>query len=693
VADNQLSLAFIIESGEAVAGVEQVNTALDGTKSAATAATGAAKDTGVALSGSAAAAGPALGEVNAELADIFSGATAAADAAKKIGPAVQTIPPAVDATTAAFDKMGQSQGIRGLTRSIVDAKMAMEDFKASAAASGTDVTAKLGQMQAAIDASTQKLGLYKKAMADTASTGAMMGSQLDALRTKAGSLTGMFDSMERTGTGLTKMVGEMGLGIGIAGIAFMGAEMAGKKLAAAIDWVASKHLALIDAENKGRAAADSHAAAMRALDAGLIANSDSTAGLIHNYELFIIASGRGSEAAKKAAADFAGVGAAMDSLATKTQKAETISVLLEGAFKRSGAEGLNMSISMESALRKIETEYRALGDAVPAGIRKALDALDSLKTKNTVLAASVVELNKKMADLPAAMQKSIDAETKLAASAKFVSDAHDKLVPELVKILETLHEDTIAWGDSTAAHEKATAALAAYAAAYKLTVAQVMKMVAEQGDLSSSLEKTDAAFAAQIGNLDTVASKMGTFAERTRDAALALKEMNAEADRQTAAIQKRNAEIDAAITETQNFAAAQREGIAVQGQATVVSITLASATKEATAALVEMLKAQNSYTDSLQKTLSIATGWSDYLANLVDAYQSGMTSILQYKLALENFLHTLETQFATATGKAKAALEEMIATVQKLINTAGAGPAPSTDFSAGGMLNKQFNKP
>jgi chromosome segregation ATPase len=260
-----------------------------------------------------------------------------------------------------------------------------------------------------------------------------------------------------------------------------------------------------------------------------------------------------------------------------------------------------------------------------------------------------------------------------------------------VKILETLHEDTIAWGDSTAAHTKATAALAAYAAAHKLSVDQVMKMVAEQGDLSASLEKTDADFAAQIGNLDSAASKMGTFAERTRDAAVAMKEMNAEADRQTAAIQKRNDAIDAATQATSDFAAAQREGIAFQGQATTIQIQAIKATAEQTAALVELLKAQNTYNDSLQNALTAVDQWNNYLAILTDSYKNGATSLLAYRQALEMFLTQLQQNFGTATGKAKEGLDSVIAAVQKLINTAGAGG--SADQSMSGALNRALNKP
>jgi len=148
-----------------------------------------------------------------------------------------------------------------------------------------------------------------------------------------------------------------------------------------------------------------------------------------------------------------------------------------------------------------------------------------------------------------------------------------------------------------------------------------------------------------------------------------------------------------AATEAQTGSATSTaNGIQVSGQAKIITMQLAAATAEQTAALVELLKQQNLYTASLQNTLSVATGWSDYLANLKSALDDGTTSILQYKLALANFLNVLETQFPTATGKAKAALQEMIGVVQRLMDTA-VGPTGPVDNSYGGALNKQFNKP
>ena len=143
----------------------------------------------------------------------------------------------------------------------------------------------------------------------------------------------------------------------------------------------------------------------------------------------------------------------------------------------------------------------------------------------------------------------------------------------------------------------------------------------------------------------------------------------------------------------QGNSADTQDGIAVWGQATSAALTLAKATAEQTKELTDLLTTQKLYTAELQNALAVVPEWSDYLANLVDSYKSGAAGILQYKTALEDFLHTLETQFATATGKAKDALNTMIATVGQLIATAGAGGQGAPDTSYGGALNKAFNKP
>ena len=176
-----------------------------------------------------------------------------------------------------------------------------------------------------------------------------------------------------------------------------------------------------------------------------------------------------------------------------------------------------------------------------------------------------------------------------------------------------------------------------------------------------------------------------------RDLAIATREANAAFQEQESAIQERNKSIDAATQATGDFTAAQKNGIVFQGEASAVYLQGAIATDAQWASLIRLLEAQNSYNDTLKQTLEVATGWGDYTAQLVDAYQTGALGLLEYKRALQDFQTQLQQTFVGATGEARKSLEAMIATIRKLIETAGQGGTPSGDFSASGALNRMFN--
>lgn len=182
------------------------------------------------------------------------------------------------------------------------------------------------------------------------------------------------------------------------------------------------------------------------------------------------------------------------------------------------------------------------------------------------------------------------------------------------------------------------------------------------------------------------------IAQALRDAAEAARDMAAAIAEEKAAFDAHTAVIDAAIQKTKEFEAAQREGIAFQGQATIIQIQAIEATQEQTDALIELFKAQNSYNDALAHALTAVDQWNNYLAILVDSYQSGTTSLLAYKEALTMFLTQLQQNFGTATGKAKEGLESVIDAVRRLIETAGQGGL-STDQTMGGSLDREMNKP
>lgn len=195
------------------------------------------------------------------------------------------------------------------------------------------------------------------------------------------------------------------------------------------------------------------------------------------------------------------------------------------------------------------------------------------------------------------------------------------------------------------------------------------------------------------GGLQSLTAANEAYKQSLLDVAAAESKMNAELAAGDAAIKKRNNSIVESSTITDKF---QHGLLGMEGTLAVAMqgfMKATVATDAQTAALHRLLTEQGLYTQALQETMGVAKGWSDYLAVLNDSYQSGVTSLIAYKNALSDFLHQLETQFANATGKAKEALETMIATVRDLINTAGAGARPSGDMTAGGLLNRTFNKP
>lgn len=134
-------------------------------------------------------------------------------------------------------------------------------------------------------------------------------------------------------------------------------------------------------------------------------------------------------------------------------------------------------------------------------------------------------------------------------------------------------------------------------------------------------------------------------------------------------------------------------GIAVAGSATIANMVLAKATDAQTASLDALLAAYNALNGAVQNTLTVASGWNDWLAQLKSSFDSGAISVLSYRQALEDFETQLETQFPGAVGKAKDAITSMIGVINTLIATAGAGGAGSPDNSVSGALNKAFNTP
>ena len=739
---------------DATASAQGFSGAVSGVGDAAATATAAAAPLGTAIDQTAVSLGNAKSNA-LDLSDALKG---------QVGPAV-------DAAYNAFDRLANAQGVRGLSRDIALATVATQQFQSAveaAEASGVAMPPAVGNalkaMQTDIDAATVKLGVFRKAQQDVTASSALAGSQLDALRGQAGSLTSMFSSMEKTGTGLTSSIGALGMGLGIAGMAFIAAKATGEAFAKVIDTVANAHLGLMDAQLKVQTEQAALGLQLQAVSKGAMEMGGSISDMAKNWDNYQLSQGRGNQALKDAAAGILGIKtASMSYTATQDKMAEG-AAFLAGLFKNdadaqsvltdktnilTAVQMQNIALEekgTQTAAAKHDADWRLaeaedgvvvaetkatathfaliaaisqstnsinaymqmardMGDAVPVEFLKALDAASRLKKTHDDLKVTEDALMAVWKNVPAVISNQTQMYDKLQASAQLVGDSHEKLNADIIKILDTLAKDTAAAALATNstkalgdAYDKAQLSLAAYAKTHEISIADVMLMVKNQGGLLNAIQSTNEATAAnQFGPYGAVlgqaADRVKTLVEQETDLLAAIKATDAAMAANVATVKARNDAIDKGIQVASNLAAAQANGIAIDGQATIMNLTLASATAEQNTALVNLLKTQNAYTAAVQNTLGVAKGWNDYLAELLSSYQSGALSLISYKAALEAFQTQLEQTFSGATGKAKDALNSMIATIQTLINTAGAGGGAPADTSVTGALNKAFNTP
>lgn len=577
--------------------------ALEGLTDASSQAQGFKTDVqgiGTAASEAATQAAPLSGAVDKTAASLKTAGSATGELS---GALKDKLGPAGDVAFKAFEKLSNTQGIRGLATGIVSAQNAMEAFKRAvkdAEASGTKMPPSVGNalktMQSDITAATGKLGTLKNQIGDVTVKSQAMAEGWKQASSAGGSMGSMMSNLAEGTTGLGSGLAKVGLGLGGVIAAFAVGYTEGKKFSVF----------------------------MKTLGVDIDVSAKSWAGW---------ASAVSAALAKTAPKDSALVRWLKD-LGDSTRDYSALLTPLTGKMN----ENLKAHQALGLQIKATDSELKKLGIGwVTAGTatEKLDKQLELVAVRFAEAAAKGEPLNK----------------TVLANAAGM--EVLDKAIKEEGRALDTL-------------------------------TPQMQAAIFIHREQATAQEKvTNAAKAAETA--------LKAQAQAERDLAAAVRAANAAFDAQAASVKTRNDGIDAATQKTKDLAAAQREGIVVEGQATVVTLTQAVATQEATAALIAMLEAQGRYTESLKHTLSIATGWSDYLANIKESYDQGVTSILTYKLALADFLHTLQTQFPTATGTAKAALQEMIGVVGQLIATAG-GPQ-DTDWSAGGALNRQFNKP
>lgn len=121
-------------------------------------------------------------------------------------------------------------------------------------------------------------------------------------------------------------------------------------------------------------------------------------------------------------------------------------------------------------------------------------------------------------------------------------------------------------------------------------------------------------------------------------------------------------------------------------------LEVAMASDEATAALYRQVEATRALSDQQKDSLDAVRGWSDYIINLQNGYESGVTSLGSYIQQLVAFKSQLLQMFAGVSGEARKSLEEMIQLIETLMQTAGAGGPTSAAGGYAGQFERDANK-
>lgn len=340
---DDLQLNFEIDSDAAVTGVEAVSTALTDTATAA---------------------------------DTVTMAVTA------IAPAVATAQPPVDAVAAATQRLqdtlaalaaamaSPSSGPRVLQRDAAQAQIALLQLDQAAKDAGvsndTLKTATTGAADAILAAST-RAATFTAELGKIRAAGIEAANQLQALQGSGTSLTGMFQSMVKTGGDATASIGKLGLGLGIGLLAFEGAKAAGEKFGAALLAVQAtleeydlKQAVAIDQGNLLQNV-------LNAVTAGHIKEGQSLADTITNYTLYLAASGKGFQATRDLAAALDAI-KAPTSIPQATDDLAKFAAVLEGTANT----GMQDYATFAAGIDKSMDSVIASDDAAAAALTKDL---------------------------------------------------------------------------------------------------------------------------------------------------------------------------------------------------------------------------------------------------------------------------------------------------------------------------------
>jgi len=218
---------------------------------------------------------------------------------------------------------------------------------------------------------------------------------------------------------------------------------------------------------------------------------------------------------------------------------------------------------------------------------------------------------------------------------------------------------------------------AAAAAAAELATAQ--KAVTE------STKETTASLQGEIDALGAAIEASTRLKMQDQEAGAARRDHTTAVEASERAQTQLNDATHAGVTEMNGW-------VGVAGPATRIYLTIAQASDEATAALLRQAEATRALTAAQSESLEAVKGWTDYVIALKQGYEDGTTSLYNYITELTRFKTQLQQIFGGVTGEAKKELEAMIALIQKMISTAGAGGAAPRAGGYAGTFQRDADK-
>ena len=336
---DELALKFGIDSGDAEAGVKRVNDALDTTKEKAEGAGDAGEKAGKKVGDGAAAATPQA----------------------------QALAAAEEQLAAKLSKLETAGTPKALIKGAVDAKGALKEYETAAKAAGVateTLNAKMTSAGASIQGAASKAALLKQEMIAMRTQGGLAAEGMVSLGGRASSLSGMLALAKQTGTGLTKTMGEIGLG---AMAVTAGVNMAigvGEKLSewtvSGIDRWSAYDVKMVDTGT----ASNKLSNALKAVGDGLIPMGKNVDQLSENYRLLgarMNSAGVEGQALEAEIGKFAG----SKDIKQLDQQASKLAGRWEGVF-RGGAELAGMYVPvMLKHLGDLAARYAAIGKTMP----------------------------------------------------------------------------------------------------------------------------------------------------------------------------------------------------------------------------------------------------------------------------------------------------------------------------------------